>query len=181
MKKPSTQNAPARTVGRTCDGAYPVGLRAEAPEECGPVTESIDLEGFQWYGITRDSRRHRRRTPPPTIWLNGKGVFRLSAALTAAVEKAIRPGDRTRVRIGVAPGAIAVRLVSADDPDGSLLRFHNPPGFGRYALFTSFGAQRAVDAHGVTLPVTLDAVFHPDQRVAYAKLPKTGAERGRRQ
>ena len=179
MKKPSTQNAPARTVGRTCDGSYPVGLRAEAPEECGPVTESIDLEGFQWYGITRDSRRNRRRTPPPTIRLNGKGMFRLSAALTEAVEATLRPGERARIMIGVAPRALALRIVSADDPNGSLLRFHGKPGAGRYGLLTSSGAQLAVGDQGVALPITLDAVFHPDQRLIYAKLPKPERGRGR--
>jgi len=167
---------PARTVGRASDIGL-VGLRAEAPEECGPVVESIDLSGFEWHGITRKGRDWKRRPPPPAIRLNGKGMFRLNTTLADAVEATLRPDERVRVLVGVAPRAVAIRLVNADDPSGALLRFMKPSGAGRHGIFTLVGAQREIAKQGIALPITLDAVFYPEERIIYAKAPR--AERGR--
>lgn len=173
MKKPGKQNAPARTVGRTCDGSYPVGLRAEAPEECGPVVASIDLSGFEWFG---QGIRCPRSETMSAIRVNKQGRITIPQGVINQLGKTPRDErGHGRVLLGVAPGAAAIQCVPVDAPRASTLRTRMP---GRSVVVNRQFARKLIAA-GVELPACLDVEVYPDQYLIYAKLPKTGAERGR--
>lgn len=150
-------------------------LRTEAPEECGRVTESIDLEGFEWFGIS--ASRRPCDPPAPTIHVNAQGQFRLNSTLTKEIE-ALVSGNRARVFVGVAPRAIALQLVPAEEVAAALLQISADRKSGsHYGTVRSRGAQQAMTAHGIPVPIKLQAKIYPEQRVIYAKVPKV-AERG---
>lgn len=155
--------------------AVKAALRTEGPEECGRVTESIDLEGFEWFGISAP----RPCDPPaPTIHVNAQGQFRLNSTLTKEIE-ALVSGNRARVFIGVAPRAIALQLVPADELAAALLQIGVDRKSGsHYGTIRSRGAQQAMAAHGIPTPIRLTARIYPEQRVVYAKVPKEDVERG---
>ena len=161
----------ARTVGRASD-VGPVGLRTEAPEECGPVTESIDLSGFEWYGRSSTCGSFTRMS------INPKGGFRLGAALTEIIEPWTAENGTCPALIGVAPGAIAIRILDAPSPKAVILRrfVRNRTS---HTQCTSVPAVQALMKQGVAIPITLDVEVCPDQRLIYAKLPQTERGRGR--
>jgi len=178
MKKPTTQNAPARTVGRTCDGAYPVGLRAEAPEECGPVVESIDLSGFEWFG---QGIRCPRTDTANVIRVTKQGRITISRSVFKQLGDAPRDErGHGRVLLGAAPGAVAIQCVPVDVPRASMLRTRMSGRSVTHGVVNRQFARRLIAA-GVELPACLDVVVYPDQRLIYAKLPKQADERGVRQ
>lgn len=166
---------PARTVGRASDIGL-VGLRAEAPEECGPVVESIDLSGFEWFG---QGIRCPRSETTNTIRVNKQGRITISRSVFKQLGDIPRDERGSgRVLLGAAPGAVAIQCVPVDVPRASTLRNHMS---GRSVTHVVVNRQfaRKLIAAGVELPACLDAVVYPDQYLIYAKLPKPERGRGR--
>jgi hypothetical protein len=174
MRRQKTE--PARTVGRASD-VYSglVGLRAETPEECGPVIESIDLSGFEWFG---QGIRCPRSETANVIRVNRQGRITIPQGVIYQLGDAPRDErGHGRVLLGAASGAVAIQCVPVDVPRASMLRTRMP---GRSVVVSRQFARKLIAA-GVELPACLDVVVYPDQRLIYAKLPKQADERGVRQ
>ncbi len=131
--------------------------------------DKIDLSGFKWYGTSRT-----RLPSMSTIRVGARGAFSLSSKLSAQIEATIPEGAAMGLMIGVAPHAIALRLVDRTQPGAAPLRFIQPkPGAGRrHAVFASAVVYSVLAEQGIAVPITLDAVFYPDQNIVYAELPQ---------
>ncbi len=133
------------------------------------VTESLDLDGFQWTG---QNDRYAQRSNMQ-IYINKSGRITVSAAAMAALGDIPRDDQGwVRVLLGLAPAALAIRCVAPDTPRACALR-EQRTGKGRV---TNVIANKAFVAQlteaGLELPAVLDVKVYPDLKVLFAKLPK---------
>lgn len=133
---------------------------------------AIDLNDFHWYGA---SKSRGRRSAMATVRVYGRGLFRMSVHLTAQVQAVIPDEGMAKVMVGVAPHAIALRIVDETQITAAPLNFSDPGSkSGRsHAVFSSVAAHRALRGQGVQVPTTLNAVFYPEQKVVYIELPRS--------
>jgi len=144
------------------DETESVDLAAGAEAGAGPLTESVDLSGFEWLNPLAVGRRGR----PP-----GVTVTTQSIALTPAADELL--GRPERVAVGLAPRAIAAR--PADDGNEASYRVSRKTDNGRVVggcAVTSRAVARLLAERGWPVGRMIPARYYPEQRVLVAVLPR---------